>query len=380
VLSTILFGLFSAAPLGLLLLVWTRTPIRVDSVQGRFATVVAVCRAFRDAVAGAGSPPPLADIAAEATFQVSRYRPKPTAPADVAGVLFAAAVVAGGLFGALAAAGGLYLAPAELGWEQKGWEYVGLSAAPFTLLAWVVFGPSLMFRPRWVGLAVAAGAVLTGGVALLKVLTFDPYIWFSVAYSAVPLFALQGLMLGPIIWRGKVRHGPFAAVCGLVAPLVYAGAVYAVAGTASGPQAAALILGPIAALALATGNYDLARTPYCGACTGWLTRRRIGAFARSRKEVEPAVAGGEIVALAAERPYEKQAAIGDVELYCHSCEFCAEKGTVVVELFDCVKGGKHGNTPTLKLVDRYLYPGPAVLVLDEMFPPPAADRKAGAGG
>ena len=84
--------------------------------------------------------------------------------------------------------------------------------------------------------------------------------------------------------------------------------------------------------------------------------------------MEPTVSTGEIVSLANDAVYTEKAAIGDTELSCFHCPWCEDKGTFVIELEDCVKGGKHGKTPTLKRVDRWLYPGSALLVLRRMFP------------
>lgn len=379
IIATVVFGLMAVLPVGLLLLLWTKTPIRVHAVVGRFATVVAVCQKFRDAVLATFVPSRLPDAPDELTFEVSLYRPKPNTPADTGGLLFGAAVTAGGLFGALVATLGLQLAPAALGLERNSWWYVLAAAAPAAVIGWVGLGPTHLARPISIGMSTIVGLLFAGIVAVVKLITFSPYIWFAVVYSLAPLVALQTLVLHPIIWHGRVRHGLLAGASGAVAPLAYAGAVYAIAKLGSGPQSAALILGPFAVLLLAGVNYDKARTPFCTRCDGWLTKRRIGAFGRSRAVMEPAVAGGEIVSLARETPYQKQAVIGDTELTSYSCENCGERGTVVLELHDCVKGGKQGTTPTLKRVDRYLYPGPALLVVNKLFPPDEG-AKAGGGG
>lgn len=374
------FGLFAVVPVGLLLLLWTKTPIRVHAVVGRFATVVAVCRKFRDAVVEAFVPEPLPDAPDEVTFDVSKYRPTPSTPADTGGLLFGGSLVAGALLGAAAATLGQSLAPAALGWDRTGWWYVLAAGAAAAACGWVGLGSGQLFRLPAVGLAAFCGVALAALAAAAKLLGFAPYLWFAAAYAVVPLAVLQSLVLYPILWQGKVRHGLFAGACGAVGPLAYTGVVYLVAGTGSGPQSAALVLGPVAVLTLSGANYDLARSPFCELCGGWLTKRRIGAFGRSRRAMEPAIAGGEIVSLADEASYEKQAEIGDVELTCYSCDLCRAKGTVVLELHDCVKGGKHGTTPTLKLVDRYLYPGPALLVVNRLFPPADDGAKGGATG
>jgi hypothetical protein len=377
--SAVLFCVGSAFPLGILALFWAKTPVRVVTIIGRIATVGGVGANFREAMLNTVSRSSLPDAPEEVTFDVTVYRPNQTTPLDTGGLLFGAAVVAGALLGALTAVAGLRLAPDALGIDRYSWWYVLACAGPIAVVGWVMFGPSSLFRPIPIFMSILVGFLFSGIVAIIKLLTFSPYLWFAAVYSFAPLVALQTLVLYPIIWSGRVRHGVLAGACGAVAPLLYAGAVYVVAGMQSGPQSAALLLGPIAALILAGTSYATATTPYCGWCDGWLTKRRIGAFALTRADVEPAVAGGEIVSLAGEKPYSESTKIGDVELTCYSCDSCADKGTVVVELFDCVKGGKNGTTPNLKRVDRYLYPGPALLVLNRMFPPPDEPKKAGAG-
>jgi hypothetical protein len=372
-------GLFSALPVGLLMLLWTKTPIRVHAVVGRFATVVAVCRKFRDAVIKSFVPEQLPDAPDDVTFDVTKYRPTPSTPADTGGLLFGSALVAGALLGALAGMLGKSLAPDALGWDRGSWWYVPAAAAAAFVFGWVCFGSAALFRLPGVGLGVFCATAFATMTTVAKLFGFSPYLWFATAYAVAPLAVLQALVLYPIIWRGKVRHGLLAGASGVVGPLAYTGAVYLSAGTASGPQSAALILGPVAMLVLGGANHETARSPFCELCSGWLTKRRIGAFGRSRAVMEPAIAGGEIVSLAREVPYQKQAEIGDTELVCYACDDCRAKGTVVLELHDCVKGGKHGTTPTLKLVDRYLYPGPALLVVNRLFPPDE-ETKSGAGG
>lgn len=375
VLSTVLFGIGSAFPFGIAMILWAKTPVRVVTIVGRIATVSGVCAKFREAMVNTVSRSELPDAPEEATFDVTLYRPNQTTPLDTGGLLFGAAVVAGALMGTLVAVAGRQLAPDVLGIDRYGWWYVLACAGPVAAVGWVMFGPSLLFRPIPIGMSVIVGFLFAGIVAIIKLFGFSPYLWFAAVYSFAPLVALQTLVIYPIIWNGRVRHGVLAGACGAVAPLLYVGAVYSIAGSQSGPQSAALILGPIAVLVMAGANYNTAHTPYCGWCDGWLTKRRIGGFALTRADVEPVVANGEIVSLAGEVPYQETAKIGDVDLTCYSCESCQDRGTVVVELFDCVKGGKNGTVPTLKRVDRYLYPGPALVVLNRMFPPPGEPKK-----
>lgn len=377
--STLMFGLGSAFPIGLLTMIWAKAPVRVVQVVGRLATVAGVCGAFRQAVTDGPPPSALPEVPDDATFEASLYRPTPTTPAGTGGLLFGAALVAGAFFGVLTAVAGQELSPDALGWDPSGWWYVLASAGPAAVIGWTGMGPATLFHR--VGLLAAAGLAVsfTAMVAVVKLITFSPYLWFAAAYSFAPLVVLQTLVLQPIIWHGRVRHGWLAGVCGAVTPLLYAGAVYLVAGLESGPQSAALILGPIAALLMWETNASTARTPHCHRCDAWLVKRRIGSFRLPRAAVEPALAGGRLVSLAGEMPHPAAAAIGDVELECHSCPTCEDRGTVVLELSDCVKGGKHGTTPTLKRVDRYLYPGAAMLVVDRMFPPPDEPKKAEEG-
>ena len=41
---------------------------------------------------------------------------------------------------------------------------------------------------------------------------------------------------------------------------------------------------------------------------------------------------------------------------------------MVLELYDCIGGGKSGKVPALVKRGRWQYPGPALLAVDSMFP------------
>ncbi len=108
-------------------------------------------------------------------------------------------------------------------------------------------------------------------------------------------------------------------------------------------------------------------------CEGWLEARRVGALPRPRADVEPALATGQVIALTGVKASADAAVIGDVELTCHACPACREAGTVVLELKDCIGGGKGGKVATLVRVEQWLYPGSALLAVNEMFPPDEPD-------
>ena len=226
VLSTMLFGLGSALPLGIVAMLWAKTPVRVLTVIGRIATVGGVSARFREAMQDTVSVSSLPEAPEEATFDVTTYRPNQTTPLDTGGLLFGAAVVTGALLGVLIAVAGRQLAPEALGIDRSSWWYVLACAGPVAAIGWVAFGPGSLFRPIPVSLSILVGLLFSGIVAVVKLFGFSPYLWFAAAYSLAPLVALQTLVIYPIIWNGRVRHGLLAGACGAVAPLLYAGAVY----------------------------------------------------------------------------------------------------------------------------------------------------------
>jgi hypothetical protein len=147
------------------------------------------------------------------------------------------------------------------------------------------------------------------------------------------------------------------------------GIVYLIAGTEPGPHNVVYYLGPIVALAAGMMNRETARAPYCSECEQWLVSRRIGALPRSVAEVQSVLQTGLVISLVGVKPYDDKAAIGDVEVTVYSCPQCREQGTVVLELHNCVGGGRSGKVPTLVKVGHWHYPGPALLAIESMFPP-----------
>lgn len=202
---------------------------------------------------------------------------------------------------------------------------------------------------------------------------------FLLAYSLPPLVLLQ-FLAQRLIWRWKLRSTPIAVAAAAGSGLGLLAVAMIFGGADQGPHQAVFPLGLVAALIGGVLARVHATSPYCLECDGWLEGRRIGAFPKSLAEMQPLVADGGVVALAKVKPYDETAAIGDTELKAYACPECRDCGTVVLELFDCVKGGKNGQQPVVKAIGRWQYPGPALPVIQAMFPsqaPPLAGPDRG---
>lgn len=368
--AAFMVGFLSIIPMAIVFALWAKTPIRIEKVQGRFASIIGLGRAFKAAATDTVAPPPLPEVSDEVRFEVTTYTPPPSAAPESVGLLFAASVLLGGLFGVGVGVGGLEIREFTRGWAKNDWRYVLLVIAAAAACGLAAFG--VRFPLYRVGLFVLGAGVGVIGIlaTLLKVLGFHAEVQFALLFTGLPLALLGVAVLHPIIWNQKIRHAALAGFVSALGPLVYTGAVYVTAGLADGPQWYALFVGPVFALIYAAAMSSTARTPYCLECSAWMTARRLGAVARPRTELEPLVADGGLVALSAAKTYQDTASVHDCELTAHRCEQCGDKGTVVLELSECrMSGGKHPR-PTLFYVGRWQYPGAAVAVIDAIFPPP----------
>lgn len=368
--ASFMIGFVSVIPMAIVLALWAKTPIRIEQIQGRFAHVIGLGRAFKAAVGNTLAPAPLPEVSDEVRFEVSRYAPPATAAPESVGLLFAASVFLGGLFGLGVGIAGLELAEFTKGWAKNDWRFVLTVMATWAAFSLVAFGVKFPFYR--VGLiAFGAGIGFVGlASAVLKLIGLRTETQFGLSLSGLPLLLLGVNVLHPIIWNQKIRHAVAAGFVSALGALVYAGAVYAVAGLADGPQWYALIVGPIAALVFIGVMASAARSPYCTECSAWLVSRRLGAVARPRTEMLPVIADGGLVALSAAKTYQETASVHDCELTAYRCPQCGDKGTVVLALSECQMSGGKNPRPTLMPVGKWQYPGHALTVIDTIFPPP----------
>jgi hypothetical protein len=367
---TIILGFFSAIPLSAFVIAWAKTPIRVTSLQGRMATLAGVCRAFA-AAAKAQPPPALPEVSDAVRFEVQEYQPSPVvAPAVLQQFVLISFVVAAAL-GVAVGLGGLEIGQATRGWEANDWRYPFLTAA--IALCYVI--PILGFRAfasRY-GLMVVT---LVVGVSILGVLMFRLFggpqrIAFYILFSGSAFLMLEFAVVHRLIRHWRIRSVNAAVLAGAAGSLLISVVAYFIAEMEPGPHQAAYVIGPLAAISFASLNRMAARQPFCTECDAWLVPRRIGALPRTVAEVRPIIASGQVVALTGIPPYLDTTTVGDVDLWLYSCPECRENGTVVLELFNSTKGGKDGKTPTPVRVGRWLYPGIALPVIEEIYPPPA---------
>jgi len=365
---TIIVGFLSAIPLGLLAVSWVKSSIRVVSVNGRRTIVAGVCRDFAAAFRDRPQPAP-PDTPDSVRFPVEEYRPVWNCPTDLSVRVLAVVAAVAVIIGVAIAFASIEIAEATAAWAPHDWRFLCLSAA-VAIAFFVPFFKTYAFTRS--GVLILG---LLGGLACLMPLGLAcfglSFRWgFGVVLTGGPLFLLAAVANPILIRRWRIRGTRLATVAGLSGPLLFAGAIYLVAGTEPGPHRVAYLLGPITAVTGLFLNRHLARQPFCSACEAWLIDRRIGALPSSREEIQPLIASGQIAALAALRAYEETAEIGETELHVHYCESCRESGTVVLELFESKKSGDDGKTPSIASVGRWLYPGTALPVIEEIYPLP----------
>ena len=280
------------------------------------------------------------------------------------GIAFALAAVLGEAIGF----GGLELGRVLAGWDDNDWRFVPLTCG--FVLAYTV--PHLSLRGlfsrllRIILLPVRRGR--RDALARLRpprVLDADG---LRRRAHRRHLLLLE-FIVHRLIWRWKLRNAVVAMAASAGEALLFTAVVFLIGGREPGPHQAAYVV-PVASRLPAPISLSYARTPFCLECDSWLDARRIGPLPLPLHEAKAAIESGQILALAGVHPYQEIASIGDVELKVHTCLECRDRGTVVLELFDCVKGGKNGKVPQLVRAGLWQYPGTALPVIEELFPPP----------
>lgn len=360
------FGLLASFVIGGLLAWWAKAPIRVLGIQGRFATVGGVCKDFARAMAK-----PEIEIRPAATdvprFDVQPYAPKPAVSMSRAGYALAILFVLAALLGSSLGLGGLELEQSTAGWDRKDWRYAALAIGVVLAYTVPLMGLRLLFSRFGGCLLFALLAFMTLGLFACR-LGGSVRFGFNVAYSLAPLVLLQ-FLAQRMIWRWKLRSITIAIAAGTGSALALTAFTLMLGGLEPGPHQAIYVLGPIIALGSAAQSRSYATTPFCLECDGWLVERCIGSLPRSLAEVQPLIAAGQVVALVDVKPYDASPSIGDIELKVHSCPECRDRGTVVLELFNTVKGGKDGKQPIVKRAGRWQYPGESLTAIESLFPP-----------
>jgi len=362
-------GFLAAFPLGALAALWAKSSIRVLAVEGRFATIAGVCRAFAKVMANQPEPE-LPAVSETARFDVQLYRPTPVLEPNIAAILLAIAFSLAALLGLAIGFGGLEIGRATAGWDPDDWRYVPFTCAlllAYTLRHFDLRGLFSRFGAMFILFVVVFVLVGLGFARLAGSMRMG----FGVAFTGCALMLLEGLV-HRFIWRRHVRNAAVAMAASSGGALIFIAVVYLIGGMEPGPHQSAYIVGLLIALCCTLMSRAYAKTPYCLECDGWLDPRRVGALPLPLHEAKAAIESGQILALAGVKPYQEIASIGDVELKVHSCLECRERGTVVLELFDCEKGGKNSKVPRLVKVDLWQYPGASLPVIETLFPPPEA--------
>jgi len=366
--SAIFFGILFSFPVGGLLAYWAKTPIRVLSVTGRFATIAGVCRDFARSFASSPAATPVAARDAP-RFDVEPYDPKPVVPLNKAGNALAILFVLAATLGVALGLGGIEIQRETAGWDKNDWRFAALACGFVLAYTVPLIGVRFLFSRFGGCLLFGILAASLVGLGLVR-LFVSVNAGLGFAYSVPPLILIQ-FLAQRLVWRWKLRSTPIAVAAGSGSALVLAAFTFMLAGTEAGPHKGLYGFGILFAILGAALGRSNASTPFCAECDEWLEGRRIGALPKSILEVQPIVAGGQIVALADVKPYEAKANIGDVELKVFCCMACRERGTVVLELHECKKGGKNGNQAILAWVGRWLYPGAALPAIEALYPPPA---------
>ena len=360
-------GLPASFVVGGLLAWWAKAPIRVLSIQGRFVTIAGVCKAFARGMKRleVASPPAAVDVP---QFEVQPYAPKPVVQLNRAGNALAILFVLAALLGSALGLGGLELERAIAGWDRNDWRYAALAYGVVLAYTLPLMGLRTLFSRFGGCLLLALFALMVPALVACR-LGGSVRFGFNVAYSLAPLILLQFLARTHDL-RWKLRSVAIAVAAGAGSALALTAFTLTLGGMDPGPHQAVYVLGPLFAFGGAAASRANATTPWCLECDGWLDARRIGSLPKTLVEVEPLIAAGQVVALADVKPYDAIASIGDAELKVHSCPVCRDRGTVVLELFDCVKGGKDGKQPIVKRASRWQYPGESLPAIEALFPPP----------
>lgn len=363
----IAFGLFALMPIGGLLVWWAKVPIRVIGVAGRIVTVAGVCRTFKRAMAPKDEPA-IPAVSEEARFDVQPYAPNPVVPMNRAANALAILFVLAAILGSAIGIGGVEIEQQAAGWDKNDWRYIPMTIGVVLAFVLPVLSPRLLFSRFAFVIAIFLSLLVLIGLGVARI-AGSMKVGFSIAYTVTALILIQ-FLAQRLIWRWKLRSTVIAVAAGAGSALTFTAFVLMLGGLSPGPHLAAYGFGPVFAIVAALLSRAAATAPFCSECDDWLTERRIGALPKSLAEVQPLIAGRQVIALANVKPYEKSASIGDVELKVFTCERCRESGSVVLELFDCIKGGKNGKQPIVTRIGRWLYPGAALPVLEAMYPPP----------
>ncbi|MFO0806788.1 MAG: hypothetical protein U0791_27095 [Gemmataceae bacterium] len=368
---TIVLGLIGSLPFGGLLAWWAKPAIRVAGTYGRFATIAGVCRVFAAAMTQS-DPSAVRESGDTPRFEVQPYAPRPHVPMNRATNALAILFTLAAALGAGLALGGRELESSLAGWDRNDGRYAALACG--LVLAYTLPLIGLRALSTRFGCMVVFGIlVLMAPVLIACRLAGSVRFAFLLAYSLPPLVLLQ-FLAQRLIWRWKLRSTPIAVAAGAGSGLGLVAVALIFGGSDQGPHQAVYPLGLFVAVIGGVLARSHATSPYCLECDGWLECRRLGAFPKSLAEMQPLVADGGIVALAEVKPYDETAAIGDTELKAYACPECRDCGTVVLELFDCVKGGKNGQQPIVKAIGRWQYPGTALPALQAIFPPLAVSN------
>ncbi len=371
-LTAFCFGFMGGAVVSIPLLIWVGTPLRVIEVRERSLVLSGVRRRFAAACGVVAGRQPLPAVADDATFEVAPYRHVWTAPAGAASLLLFGSVGIGAVLGLGFGVIGPLIGTELDAWKANDWRYYGLAVLAVGGYSILLLSGTPFLRSR-LGLVLAAGVTLILAVVLLAgriVFTFR--VLFGIALTLPALVCLSWLFVYRRVRDDRIRNPRVAVLAGLLGPLTAAGVTYLLAGMADGPHRPLYVAAVIVALAGAMAASARANKPYCGECQGWLAERRVGAFARSRGEMEPLISGGAVVQLAAE-PVREKSELGEVELVAYSCPECGPRGPVVLELHERQQSK---NNTILVRVGRWSYPGAAVVVLDRLFPLPSTPTKA----
>jgi hypothetical protein len=364
---------------GIVLIAWVgRRPVRVVADTDGRLVLAGVAPAFarlwweRQRQAHAlPSPDP------HARFDVQPYRPDGVCPWPGTLYLLVWPLALGTVLGAVLGLAWEGLAALVQDWPRHDPRYlvlIALVCLGYVLAAAAPFPRSrAALRSRLVVLLLVPVLLVTGCAGLLR--------WFGVAsfptlldlvlYGPALLFLL--VLIYPLVRRNRVRRFAVAGLAGLLGPAALGGTALLLTDRWNDRHNALLYLCPLACLLTGWVGALTAREPFCTRCEQWMLKRPLGALRRPCVEVKAIVSQGEIARLAGE-PVLPRAAAGDVALSLYFCEQCRESGRVVLELVDVTRGAKGGTSR--RTVGRWVYPGTALGVVDQLFPPPGNEPAA----
>ena len=356
-LATFFFGLLSAAPFGVVLAIWAKSPIRIEEVQGRLATITGVHSQFADKMREFLIPPPLPQLDQDQLFTSKRYRPKSESSREGLTLLFASTIFVSAILGMAA---GLFAGPineATANCDMYSWRYVWLSLAAVALIGLALMRPWYFWLWRF-GFVISVVFLVVALILLIlmKWVAVPPKYIFALLYGFGPMIVLAFRVLRPIIRVGRVRHPEHAASCSFLGAITYGCTALVVAEFSwDGLYLFIYIAAVASALFLSQQSYDLASWPYCNCCTNWLVWQRIAAFACHSIDMTRLLDDGVILSLTRLKSYRERASLNDCDLSLYFCQRCSKQGTFLIELMECKARGKNNKT-TLYTVDRWEFP------------------------